>query len=307
MKKSWWSPAHCRGQLVFIAATLAAAAAQAAPLPPAHFIFDVTQGSTVLPGCTPPRGTPLGGICGSETSGPGFAATSGGIGTPSYLPVTPGGTVLGTGTAVDAISTWTSGASIRSTAIMTYSFEATGPASVDFIPIDVISKGLTSVVGDGTATLYLVIRDAGTEANIPRGVSDPDPSGPLLDLTAKCKHGSCTSNWGVPGHSLTNMLCVVNGDHYTLTIVAKTTASSGWKGSANSASAVLEPELEIDPPYPTSCPTNVNPSELKITTSPGASTGVRGVPEPSGLSLAVVAAIGLGLSMRRRSLLASLA
>jgi len=111
MKASRWSRIHCRGPLILIAATLLVRTATGAPIPPAEFTFDVTQ---VLPGCSPPRGTPLGGICGSEVSGPGFAATSGGIGTQSYLPVTPGGTALGTGTAVDALSNWTSGAAVHS-------------------------------------------------------------------------------------------------------------------------------------------------------------------------------------------------
>jgi hypothetical protein len=298
MKATRWSRTLCRGHLVLIAATIAATSAWSAPIPPAQFIFDVTQGSTLLPGCTPPRGTPLGGICGSETSGPGFAATSGGIGTPSYLPVTPGGTVLGTGTAVDALSRWSSGAPVHSVATMSYSFEATGPASVNFIPIAVLSTGLTAVVGDATASLSLVIRDAGTDANIPPGVHDPDPSGLLLDLTATCRHGTCTGSWGTPGHRLTDSLCVVNGDNYVLTITATTTARSGSHGTSNMASAVLDPDIEIDPPYPKTCPVDVSLSELKVTTGPGASTGA--VPEPSGLSLAVIAMIGLGLAAGRR-------
>jgi PEP-CTERM motif len=303
MKASRWSRTHCRGQLVLVAATLVVTTtAMGAPIPPAEFTFDVTQGSTLLPGCSSPRGTPLGGICGSEISGPGFAATSGGIGTQSYLPVTPGGTVLGTGTAVDALSNWSSGAAVRSSATMSYSIEATGPASVNFIPINVISTGLAAVAGDGTATLSLVIRDAGTDANIPPGVHDPDPSGPLLDLTATCRDGSCTSNWGTPGHRLTDSLCVVNGDNYVVTISAKTSAASSSR-SMNSASAVLEPVVVLDPPYPTSCPVDVSLSELKITAGPGASTG--SVPEPSALGLLAIAATGLALHARRRALAAA--
>ena len=293
MKASRWSRIHCRGQLVLIAATLVVTTATGAPIPPADFTFDVTQGSIVLPGCSPPRGTPLGGICGSEISGPGFAATSGGIGTESYLPVTPGGTVLGPGTAVDALSNWSSGAPVRSSATMSYSFEATGPASVDFMPIEVISKGLAAAVGDATANLSLVIRDAGTDANIPPGVPDPDPPGPLLDLTAHCSHGTCSSAWS--GHPLTDTFCVVNGDNYVITISAVTTAGSGSR--MNTASAVLDPVIKFDPPYPKHCPVNVSLSELKLATSPGTSTGV---PEPSPLTLVALAAVGLGLQARRR-------
>lgn len=285
-----------------IAALASGTALGATPIPPAEFTFDVTQGGLVVPGCMPHQ-TLLGGTCGSETSGPGFAATSGGIGTASYLPVTPGGTVLGTGTAVDALSNWTSGAAIRSTATMTYSFEATGPSSVDLIPVDVISKGLIDLVGNSTASLSLIVRDQGPDGNIPHGVPDPDPHGPLLDLTANCSHGKCSfDSWGsAPDHELTSLLCVVNGDDYTLTIKARTTAASGWHTPQDSASAVLDPVLKIDPPTQPSCPITVNPSLLKVVTGPGASTGVpSSVPEPSTLSLAVFAVLGLAYAARRR-------
>jgi hypothetical protein len=85
------------------------------PLPPATFIFDVIQGNTVVSGCTSGGGVAGGGSCGSESSGPGYALTSGGIGTASYVPTTPGGIPLGTGTVADAVSTWTSGKSVLST------------------------------------------------------------------------------------------------------------------------------------------------------------------------------------------------
>jgi hypothetical protein len=271
------------------------------PIPPAEFTFDVSQGGIVLSDCMP-HPTLLGGTCGSESSGPGFAATSGGIGTPSYLPVTPGGTVLGTGTAVNALSDWTSGATIHSSATMTYSFQATGPSNVDLIPIDVISKGLVDLLGNSTASLSLMVRDQGGDGNIPHGLPDPDPHGPLLDLTANCSHGKCSfDSWGnAPGHELTNLLCVVNGDNYTLTIKARTTAASGWHGT-DSASAVLDPVLKIDPPSDSSCPLQGSPSLYKIVTGPGASTGVASsAPEPSTLSLAAFAAIGLAFAARRR-------
>jgi len=204
--------------------------------------------------------------------------------------------VLGPGTAVDALSNWSSGAPVRSSATMSYSFEATGPASVDFIPIEVLSKGLLAVAGDGTANLSLVIRDAGTDANIPPGVPDPDPDHPLLDLTAHCSHGKCSSSWD--GHLVTDTFCVVNGDNYVITISATTTAGPG--GQTNRASAVLDPEIKVDPPYPKTCPVDVSPSELKLATGPGASTGF--VPEPSALSLVALAAIALGLRGRRQQL-----
>jgi PEP-CTERM motif len=293
---------HGTALLMAIATLASGMALGATPIPPAEFTFDVSQGGTVVPGCVP-HPSLLGGTCGSESSGPGFAATSGGIGTASFLPVTPGGTVLGTGTAVNALSNWTSGGAIHSTATMSYSFEATGPSSVDLIPVDVISKGLVDLVGNSTASLSLTVLDQGPEGNVPPGVPDPDPPGPLLDLSAKCSHGTCSfDSWGsAPAHELTNLLCVVNGDNYVLTIKARTTAASGWHGAQDSASAVLDPVLKIDPPNPQDCPITVDPSLLKVTTGPGASTGVpRGVPEPSTLSLAAFAAIGLGFAARRR-------
>jgi hypothetical protein len=285
-------------------ATLATGTALGAnPIPPAQFTFDVTQGGTVVSGCMP-HPTLLGGTCGSETSGPGFAATSGGIGTASFLPVTPGGTVLGPGTAVDAFSNWSSGGAIHSMATMTYSFQASGPSSVDQIPVDVISKGLVDLVGDSTASLSLIVRDHGPDNNIPHGVPDPDTSGALLDLTAKCSNGKCSvDSWGnAPDHELTNLLCLVNGDTYTLTIKARTSAASGWQAAPDTGLAVLEPVLKIDPPTQPNCPITVDPHLLKVVTGPGASTGVpSGVPEPSALSLAAFAAIGLAFAARRRA------
>ena len=224
------------------------------------------------------------------------------IGTASFLPVTPGGTVLGTGTAVNALSNWTSGGAIHSTATMTYYFEATGPSSVNLIPVDVISKGLVDLVGNSTASLSLIVLDQGGNGNIPGGVPDPDPSGPLLDLSAKCSHGKCSfDSWGAaPGHELTNLLCVVNGDNYALTIQVSTTAAP-WQGTQDSASAVLDPVIKLDPPTQPHCPITVDPSLLKVVTGPGASTGVpSSVPEPSTLSLAAFAAVGLAFAARRR-------
>jgi hypothetical protein len=293
---------HGTAVLVAIATLLSRTALGATPIPPAEFTFDVTQGGIVVSDCMP-HPTLLGGTCGSETSGPGFAATSGGIGTASYLPVTPGGTVLGTGTAVNALSDWTSGGAIHSRATMTYSFQATGPSSVDLIPVAVISKGLIALVGDSTASLSLMVSDQGPEGNIPHGAPDPDPHGPLLDLSANCSHGNCSvDSWGgAPGNELTNLLCVVNGDNYVLTIQARTTAASGGHGTQDAASAVLDPVIKLDPPTQPNCPITVDPRLLKVATGPGASTGVPGgVPEPSTLSLAAFAAVGLVFAARRR-------
>jgi hypothetical protein len=185
---------------------------------------------------------------------------------------------------------------------MTYSFEATGPSSVNLIPVDVISKGLLDLVGNSTASLSLIVSDQQEpDGNIPHGVADPETPGPLLDLTANCSQGKCSfDSWsGAPGRKLTNLLCVVNGDDYVLTIQAMTAAASGH--GKDSASAVLDPVIKIDPPT-NSCPITVDPRLLKVTTGPGASTGVvsSGVPEPSTLSLAAVAAIGLAFATRRR-------
>ena len=293
---------HGMAILMAIATLASGTAFGATPIPPAEFTFEVGQGGSVLSDCMP-HPTLLGGLCGSETSGPGFAATSGGIGTESYLPVTPGGTELGTGTAVKALSDWTSGGAIHSTATMTYYFEATGPSSVNLIPVAVISKGLVDLVGNSSASLSLMVTDRGGDANIPPGVADPDPHGPLLDLTANCSHGKCSfDSWGgAPGNELTNVLCVVNGDNYELTIDAMTTAASGWHGAQDSASAVLDPVIKLDPPTQPHCPITVDPRLLKVVTGPGASTGVpSSVPEPSTLSLAAFAAVGLAFAARRR-------
>jgi MYXO-CTERM domain-containing protein len=279
-----------------------AGAALAVPIPAAHFTYDVSQGGKVLVDCTSLGGSSTGGTCGSETSGPGYAATSGGIGTPSYLPVTPGGTMLGTGTAVDSLSTWTSGGLIFSNAKMTYSFEATGPASVPYIPIDIISTGLLSSSGDGAAYLSLVVQDSGTDANIPPGVPDPELKGPSIDLTAVCVAGFCQTDWYTADHEVTDLLCVVNGDNYTVTIDAITLAGPG-RGADNSASAVLDPKILLDPPYPTQCPVAVSLNELGVDAGPGASTGYieAAVPEPSGFTLAAMGLFGLGaLGLRRR-------
>ncbi len=284
--------------LLAVATVAARTAIGEVPLPATDFVFDVSHDGSVLPGCTPHGGSSLGGTCGSESGGPGFAATSGGIGTPSYLPLTPGGTVLGTGTAVDTLSAWSAGGANRSMAFMSYAFEASGPATVNFIPIDIISTGLAAAVGDATATLSLVIRDQGGDANIPAGVHDPDPAAALLDLTAKCSHGGCVTSWNSSNHRLTDLLCVVNGDNYTLDISSVTTTGSSLQGNGDFASAVLDPVIKLDPPYPTTCPLDVSPSLIRIRTGPGASTGV-GVPEPSGLSLAGIAAIALALALRR--------
>jgi hypothetical protein len=273
------------GHTFFIAAVvLAARTTFATPIPPATFTFDVAQSWTLLPGCSPFKGSPSGGTCGSETSGPGYAATSGGIGTPSFLPLTPGGTDLGPGTAVDASSDWSSGSKVYSAAILTNSIQATGPASVAFIPIDVLSTGMTSVAGNGYSALSLVIKDQGTD---------------LVDLTAHCAGGTCVSDWGTPGNLLTDMLCVANGDNYTITIKALTSAGKGSGGKSSTASAVLDPVIKLDPPSPATCPVGVPLSELAIHTSPGTSTGT-GVPEPSPLILAAAGALGLGLLSRGR-------
>jgi hypothetical protein len=288
MTSSWFARAYRASILI---GALAAGTAVAAPLPPATFFFDVTQGNTVVPGCTPLGGAAAGGTCGSEMSGPGFAATSGGIGTPSYLPVTPGGTLLGPGTAVDAVSNWSSGAAVQSNSILTYSFEASGPSNVNFIPIDVLSTGQLSVTGNSTAELSLVVREEGAGASVT----------PLLDLLAYCAYGTCVSDWGHSGGQLTNLLCVANGDDYQITISAVTTAGKSQYGPVDNALAALDPVIKLDPPYPASCPVPADPSQIQITTSAGTSTGiVSSVPEPSGLSLAGLGALGLLLFSRRR-------
>jgi PEP-CTERM motif len=275
---------------ILVVATISGAPALAdVPLPPATFIFDVTQGNTVVSGCSSFGGAAGGGSCGSESSGPGYALTSGGIGTASYVPATPGGIPLGTGTVADAVSNWTSGSPVHSTSLISYSFEASGPSNVTYIPVDVLSTALLSVAGNSTAEVSLVIRGEGPQ----------DTPAPLVDLLAFCANGTCVSDWGTPGSELTNLLCVTNGDSYNITISAITTAGKGKYGPADTASALIDPVIKLDPPYPTSCPVPVDPSQIRITTSAGTSTGVS-VPEPSSLSLAALGALGLCLVSRRR-------
>jgi hypothetical protein len=270
--------------------TLGAGGTFAGPIPPAHFTYDVIHGRKVLADCTAFLGSSAGGTCGSEGSSPGYAATSGGIGTPSYLPM------LGTGTAVDATSDWKSGAWVFSNAAMTYSFEATGPAGDNLIPIDVLSTGLIGSSRDAAAYLSLVI-------------SGPDSGhqGPLLDLTALCLGDNCFSDWSTPSHELTDGLCVVNGDIYTVTIEAATAAGPGkrrrWHQDGG-ASAELDPKIILDPPTVADCPLTGSLSEYTLETGPGASTGylASAVPEPSVLSLAALGALGLAgaLGLHRR-------
>jgi len=283
------SASFCGTVMLAVATMLSAPAFADVPLPPATFIFDVTQGNTVVPGCTSFGGTAGGGSCGSESSGPGYALTSGGIGTASYLPATPGGIPLGTGTVADAVSNWSSGASVHSTSLISYSFEASGPSNVSYIPVDVLSTALLSVAGNSTAEVSLVIRGEGAQTT----------PAPLLDLLAFCAYGTCVSDWGTPGSELTNLLCVANGDSYSITISAVTSAGKGQYGPSNTASALIDPVIKLDPPYPTSCPVPADPSQIRITTSAGTSTGVS-VPEPSDLSLAALGALGLCLFSRRR-------
>jgi hypothetical protein len=289
MITSWMKLTRACGGMILLAAAFAAGTASAdMPIPLPQFNFIVIQGTTPVPGCTSFAGAPNGGTCGAENSGPGFAATSGGIGTASYLPVTPGGTVLGNGTAVDATSTWRSGLTVYSAATLAYSFEVQAPANVEYIPIDILSTGLLKDVGDANASLSLTVDGPGSAA-------------PLLDLSAHCAEGQCVSSWGTPGQTLTNMLCVANGDSYLITIGAVTSASQGWGSGANAASATLDPVIKLDPPYPSTCQSPADPSQIHILTSPGTSTGtISGVPEPSELSLAVLAALGLGYGARRR-------
>ena len=126
---------------------------------------------------------------------------------------------------------------------------------VNLIPVDVISKGLVDLVGNSTASLSLTVLEQGGDGNIPHGVPDPDSPGPLLDLSAKCSHGKCSfDSWGsAPGHELTNLLCVVNGDNYALTIQV-TTSAAPWQGTQDSASAVLDPVIILTLPLPARSP-----------------------------------------------------
>src|ERR1700687_1097068 len=155
----------------------------------------------------------------------GFAETSGGIGTASYDPA------LGQGTGVYATAAtggsgeptrWApkdGGAAVKSVATMIYSFQATGPAGLNYIPVDLLSLGVVNTTGSASAYVTLTVRDEGTEANIPPGYQDPDPAGALLSLSSHdCHDGHCTTDWS--GGQRTDLLCLVAGDNYDITLNA---------------------------------------------------------------------------------------
>jgi hypothetical protein len=200
-----------------------------APLPPSVFTNDITlYGADQCPGST---NASTDGYCFSGTS---VAHSNGGVpGSPGFDPSAPPGT---------HVSATATSAGIKSTAAMTYYFQVGGPLVPDGqIAVNVISSGLASVNGVGSASALLILTDAGGDSGI-TGPSDPN-EGLQLSLfdSVSCMGSKCLtlgSAW-----NQTDDLCLTQGDTYQITIVTKASAFANNMLS----SAAIDPHIVVDP------------------------------------------------------------
>lgn len=213
----------------------------------------------------------------------GTAQASGGIpGTPGYdgLP--------GTGVSASAtngqVSVAGPGTPVRTESSMDYFFVVNGPG--DQIPITVLSAGLASLTGAGSALATFTIADSGSDAGI-TAASDPDPEGYLYEKVVGVR--SSDSSFGPEQRSWNESvtLCVVPGDVYEVRIDAIAYST----GQTGQALASIDPQLKVDPPAPQSCELDGPLSAYSLGISDNASAGFD-VPEPGTL---VLAGLGLGL------------
>jgi hypothetical protein len=279
-------------------AGLGASSAQATPLPPATFTYNVVTG--------------LSGACAA-----GAQATDGSCTSGSNFATTNGGTLNNTGTSV---STGASGAGVSTYASMTYYFEVGGPPApavpggqAGQIAVDILSSGSAFLTGgSGLSFVSLLVTDSGSDAGIPAGAPDPDQN-LVVDsryFGVGCSYFGCTTV-GAPwsesttvgaGFTAPDHLCLTQGDMYAITITAATTGGSpGVTGGAS-----LDPKIIVDPQGPTDpkaqCyqPTNPLSYQAAVTISDGASTGVP-LAESGTLGLMGLGLFGVGLAARARS------